>query len=102
MKRTQFLKSLGLVTMAAPFAFSSTSCKSKPTENESNDVQQADKNKDLFFKISLAEWSLNKELFSGKLTNMDFPAKAKNEFGIEAVEYVNQFFKDKANDKEYL
>lgn len=99
MKRTQFLKSLGLVTMAAPLAFSSTSCKSKPTENESNGTGQAEKDKDLFFKISLAEWSLNKELFSGKLTNMDFPAKAKNEFGIEAVEYVNQFFKDKANDK---
>jgi sugar phosphate isomerase/epimerase len=87
MKRNQFLKSLGLVTMAAPFAVSSA-CKGKPTENDSNQVKQAEK--DLFFKISLAEWSLNKELFSGKLTNMDFPAK------------VNQFFKDKANDKEYL
>jgi sugar phosphate isomerase/epimerase len=99
MKRNQFLKSLGLVTMAAPFAVSSA-CKGKPTENDSNQVKQAEK--DLFFKISLAEWSLNKELFSGKLTNMDFPAKAKNEFGINAVEFVNQFFKDKANDKEYL
>ncbi|HEU5145418.1 MAG TPA: sugar phosphate isomerase/epimerase family protein [Chryseosolibacter sp.] len=56
----------------------------------------------MFFKISLAEWSLNKQLFSGKLTNLDFPAKAKNDFGIDAVEYVNQFFKDKANDREYL
>ncbi len=56
----------------------------------------------LFFKISLAEWSLNKTLFSGKLKNMDFPAKAKNDFGIHAVEYVNQFFKDKANDEAYL
>lgn len=57
---------------------------------------------DLFFKISLAEWSLNKTLFSGKLTNMEFPAKAKNDFGIYAVEYVNQFFKDKAEDEAYL
>jgi len=56
----------------------------------------------LFFKISLAEWSLNKTLFSGKLTNMEFPAKAKYAFGIQAVEYVNQFFMDKAEDKEYL
>jgi len=57
---------------------------------------------DLFFKISLAEWSLNKTLFSGKLKNMEFPAKAKNDFGIHAVEYVNQFFKDKAEDEAYL
>ncbi|NJN28466.1 MAG: sugar phosphate isomerase/epimerase [Cyclobacteriaceae bacterium] len=57
---------------------------------------------DLFFKISLAEWSLNKTLFSGKLTNMEFPAKAKNDFGIQAVEYVNQFFMDKAEDEAYL
>ena len=57
---------------------------------------------EMFFKISLAEWSLNKTLFGGKLDNLDFPAKAKNDFGIEAVEFVNQFFKDKAEDKSYL
>ena len=59
-------------------------------------------NSDLFFKISLAEWSLNKNLFGKKITNMDFPGIAKNEFGIHAIEYVNQFFKDKAEDEEYL
>ena len=57
---------------------------------------------DMFFKISLAEWSLHKTLFAGELTNMEFPAKAKNDFGIDAVEYVNQFFKDKAEDRAYL
>ena len=57
---------------------------------------------DLFFQISLAEWSLNKSLKAGTLDNLDFPAKAKNEFGISAVEYVNQFFKDKATDQGYL
>ena len=54
------------------------------------------------FKISLAEWSLHKMLYGGKLDNLDFAATAKNEFGIEGIEYVNQFFKDKANDKGYL
>ena len=67
-----------------------------------NDMAMASPSADLFFKISLAEWSLNKTLFSGKLTNMEFPAKAKNDFGIYAVEYVNQFFKDKAEDETYL
>lgn len=54
------------------------------------------------FKISLAEWSLHRTINSGKLDNLDFPAYSKKEFGIDAVEYVNQFFKDKAQDKAYL
>ena len=54
------------------------------------------------FKISLAEWSLHRTLLAGKLDNLDFPKTAKREFGIEAVEYVNQFFKDKAKDADYL
>jgi len=55
-----------------------------------------------FFKISLAQWSLNKAFFGGQLDNLDFAAKAKNDFGIDGIEYVNQFFADKANDLSYL
>lgn|SRR5690606_24932797 len=58
--------------------------------------------KKMFFKISLAEWSLHRTLFDGKLTNMQFPETAAKKFGIYGVEYVNQFFKDKAEDKTYL
>ncbi len=54
------------------------------------------------FKISLAQWSLHKALFSGKLNNLDFAQQATTEYGIDAVEYVNQFFKDKAKDQAYL
>lgn len=54
------------------------------------------------FKISLAQWSLHKTLFKRELDNLDFAKKAKQDFGISAVEYVNQFFKDKAKDKTYL
>lgn len=54
---------------------------------------------DLFFKISLAQWSLNKSLFAGKLDNLDFPAYSKDKFDIHAVEYVNQFFP--SADKDY-
>ncbi|MCA9034932.1 MAG: TIM barrel protein [Planctomycetaceae bacterium] len=54
------------------------------------------------FQISLAQWSLHRALKGGKLDNLDFAATTRNEFGIEAVEYVNQFFKDKANDAAYL
>lgn len=54
------------------------------------------------FKISLAQWSLNKPLFGKKLDNLDFAKYTKEKFDIEAVEYVNQFFKDKAKDETYL
>lgn len=42
--------------------------------------------------ISLAEWSLHRAIHGGKLDHLDFPATAKREFGISAVEYVNGFF----------
>jgi sugar phosphate isomerase/epimerase len=54
------------------------------------------------FKISLAQWSLHRALFGKKLDNLDFPRVAREEYGIDAVEYVNQFFKDKAKDEKYL
>ena len=54
------------------------------------------------FKISLAQWSLHKSFFAKKIDNLDFAKIAKEEFGIEAIEYVNQFFKDKAKDAAYI
>ena len=53
------------------------------------------------YKISLAEWSINRSLFGGKMQHLDF-AKIAKSVGIDAIEYVNQFFKDKARDTEYL
>ncbi|MGA0327337.1 MAG: TIM barrel protein [Limisphaerales bacterium] len=54
------------------------------------------------FEVSLAEWSLHKALFAGKMDHLNYAKVAKSEFGIHAVEYVNQFFKDKATDANYL
>jgi len=54
------------------------------------------------FDISLAQWSLHRRLYGGKMDNLDFAKVAKEEFGIGAIEYVNQFFKDKAKDEKYL
>jgi L-ribulose-5-phosphate 3-epimerase len=54
------------------------------------------------FKISLAQWSLHRALFKNELNNLDFAKTARLDFGIGAVEYVNQFFKDKAKDRNYL
>jgi sugar phosphate isomerase/epimerase len=54
------------------------------------------------FKISLAEWSLNRALFAKKIDNLDFPKLAREDFGVEGIEFVNTFFKDKAQDSAYL
>src|SRR6187402_2592465 len=105
--RRSFLRSIGLITLSAgavPAILSACGSKSSDSTSSTADstTLKATQPADLFFKISLAEWSLHKTIFDGKLTNLDFPAKAKNEFGISAVEYVNQFFKDKAKDEKYL
>lgn len=54
------------------------------------------------FRISLAQWSLHLTLFGQKLKNEDFPVVAKKDYGIDGVEYVNQFWMDKAEDQAYL
>lgn len=56
---------------------------------------------DPLYKISLAEWSINRPLFGGQLQHLDF-AKIAKSVGIDAIEYVNQFFKDKSKDTAYL
>jgi len=106
MNRLDFLRSLGLVTLGTSISASMlSSCKtgtSSETTSDTTAVASTEESKDLFFKISLAEWSLHNALFKKELDNLDFPAKAKNDFGISAVEYVNQFFADKAKDEKYL
>jgi len=87
--RRDFIKDLGLLTAAA--GFSSV----LPL-----DVFGAAKKE--FFSISLAQWSLHRTLRAGKMTNMEFPLKAKNDYGIHIVEYVSPFFNGKETDKAYV
>ena len=54
------------------------------------------------FRISLAEWSFHRALFSGAMTHLDFITRARKDHGLDAVEYVNQFFMDKARHAGYL
>lgn len=56
----------------------------------------------MHFNISLAEWSLHRSLYSGDMDHLDFAKIAKEEFEIDAIEYVNSFFFEKAKDKAYL
>jgi len=95
--RRKFLRQSGQIGLGVGL-LGLTACSQKTTAAKAGMTDTSD----LFFKISLAQWSLNKAFFSGKLDNLDFAAKAKNDFGIDAIEYVNQFFKDKGEDMSYL
>lgn len=105
--RRKFLQQLGgLAAGIGAVSAGLTSC------NDSGNTDAAAKNDSApaapaapqapWFEISLAQWSLHKTLFEKKMDNLDFPAVAKNTYGISIVEYVNQFFKDKAKDEKYL
>ncbi|MCR9286490.1 MAG: sugar phosphate isomerase/epimerase [Bacteroidetes bacterium] len=74
------------------------------TESTEEDQSSTETKKPMeaFFKVSLAQWSLHRALQSGEMDNLDFAAAARNDYDIGAIEYVNQFFKDKAKDAAYL
>ena len=58
--------------------------------------------KPLLFKISLAQWSLHRALFGKQLDPLEFAKVAKMDYGIDAIEYVNQFYRGKGKDQDYL
>lgn len=57
------------------------------------------------FKLSLAQWSLNKRFLkrpgAEPLDHLEFARMARS-CGIDGIEYVNQMFMDKATDQDYL
>jgi sugar phosphate isomerase/epimerase len=97
LNRRKFVAGLGAVAAGAttlPGAVFGKTTQVNKLENQDAELP---------FKISVAEWSLHREIRNKKsMTNMDFPRVAREEFEIDAIEYVNQFFKDKANNLRYL
>ena len=71
-------------------------------------IARAQAGSEPLFRVSLAEWSLHKAIRAGELDNRDFAKTAKQDFGIDAIEYVNQLWgaRDewmaKAKDKSYV
>jgi sugar phosphate isomerase/epimerase len=100
MKRRKFLGNAGKWLVAS--ALSGTQgCRNLLEEEQALQYNEPIPSS-LFFNISLAEWSLHKSIWSGALEHFDFCRTAREVFGIGAVEYVNQFFKDKAENIGYL
>jgi sugar phosphate isomerase/epimerase len=60
------------------------------------------RSKEPLFRISLAQWSLHRTLNAGEIDPLDFAETARVDYGLDAVEYVNSFFKDKAENERYL
>ena len=120
MDRRRFLQT-GAVLGAAAAA----GCMERDAGSGEEAAPAAETTVEPLYRISLAEWSYFRELFGpslsaladgsfgdvletdprslyqGQLDHLDFPARARG-LGIEAVEYVNTFFFDRARDGEYL
>ncbi|SFC12603.1 Sugar phosphate isomerase/epimerase [Zunongwangia mangrovi] len=88
---------LGLIV----FNLSLLSCKNKEAENKDDSSAAIDStvSNEPFFKLSLAQWSLEKPIHEGELDPVDFAEKAK-ELGFDGIEYVNQLYFDKYRDAE--
>ena len=42
--------------------------------------------------ISLAQWALVEEIRAGRWTTLDFPKIAREDFGLNGIEFVNTLF----------
>ena len=54
------------------------------------------------YKISVAQWSLNKLFWDKKLDNRDFGKFVHEQYDLDAVEWVNSFFKEHSTDFGYI
>lgn len=98
----QYAAAFGLMALTPGLTGCGSNNATEGNEEDTTASTAVEESAGMFFSLSLAQWSLHKTFFDGKLDNLEFAATAKNEFGIEAVEYVNQFFMDKATDNAYL
>ncbi|WP_027126965.1 sugar phosphate isomerase/epimerase family protein [Gelidibacter mesophilus] len=63
----------------------------KENTAKSDIAQVSDEEKEPFFKLSLAQWSLHRTIGDGILDPLDFAEKAK-EMGFEGIEYVSGLY----------
>lgn len=60
-----------------------------------------EKERNLFFKIAVSQFSFASQFWTKQLDPLDFSAKAK-ELGITGLDYCSMFFADKAKNMEFL
>lgn len=91
--RRDFLRTSAAIAVGGA-ALPMTACGSSRAASSAAPVQPYD--------ISLAQWSLHRAYFAGEIDPLDFPTMARTRFGVSGVEYVNQFYADRARDTAYL
>lgn len=64
------------------------------TASAAHHQSKGDAHHDTWFDISLAQWSDHQDYWSGQKDKMRFAEITKRDYGINAVEYVNQFYMD--------
>ena len=106
LKRRQFIRHTGLgVAVLTVSGASVLACKGKSDKAEEvEEVEEAAVQESKYtgeLKISLAQWSHNKDFNGGVLDPLDFAVVARG-YGLDAIEYVSSFYKGKAEDKTYL
>jgi len=106
--RRSFLASSALALMAAPLAGGRTEVRglrSKVGTQSSVLSPQSSPPEEPLFRISLAQWSLHRT-FRGQQGDpadpLDFARIARETYAIDAIEYVNTFYKDKSRDQPAL
>lgn len=90
---------LGTSTLGSLYACSESSDtrtmgKESETKTSAKVLTQKEGQTDHWFKVSLAQWSLHRQFLQKKSPTTDFAKLAKEEFNINAIEYVNQFYAD--------
>jgi len=92
--RRQFIKQASLLSAAGLAATSLPGCGMMGRSD--SQPEAADISKDeLPFRLSLAQWSLHQRFFNGEADPLDFAAIARQEFDLDGIEYVNQFYADR-------
>ncbi|MHC5025568.1 MAG: sugar phosphate isomerase/epimerase family protein [Planctomycetota bacterium] len=73
-----------------------------PTTPTADTTEKRPARSNSLYEISLAQWSLHRALRDGSLDALDFAKYTRETFDVDAIEYVNSFFKDRARDEDYL
>jgi sugar phosphate isomerase/epimerase len=91
--KSNFITQIITITLSLTLLSGTLSCKSS-----TNKKTPADPAPELFFDLSLAQWSLHKTIRSGTMSPYDF-AKVASEFGFKGLEYVNGLYPDVMNSE---
>lgn len=93
MKRRVFLKKAAWSACALSTTTLMTCSSNSPSSKKEKEM--------VALQLSLAQWSLHRQFNDAHLDPNDFASIAIKTYGINAVEYVNQFYADSGEDEKF-